>query len=302
MPLSLRHIEIFNAVVSAGGITPAARQLRTSQPTVSREIRELERLVGFRLFNRDGRRLRPTDEALSLHAEVRRSFVGLDRINRTADSIREQTLDRVTIACLPVYAQSLLPPVCRVVMAENPAIHLTIHVLEQPLLLHELGSHNYDICILEAADTDEAEADVTRHEVGNEVCVFPRTSPLARKRLIRPADLAGMDFIYFSDADAYRQRIDKVFEEQKVQRRLAIESTTVASICALIEAGVGVSIINPLSALTFRGSNFAVRRFSVPIPYAVQVYASPRSPNRRLVARIAEVIARQCEATRQEHF
>lgn len=54
MKLSLRHIEIFRAIMAAGSVTNAARLLFTSQPTISRELARLEQVVGLRLFDREG--------------------------------------------------------------------------------------------------------------------------------------------------------------------------------------------------------------------------------------------------------
>lgn len=52
MPVTHRHIEVFRAVMTARGVTAAAALLCTSQPTVSRELAELEHLLGFPLFDR----------------------------------------------------------------------------------------------------------------------------------------------------------------------------------------------------------------------------------------------------------
>gem|GEM_PF-4308483 len=55
--VTLRHIEIFHAVMTAGNVTEAAALLHTSQPTVSRELARLEKLIGLELFTRSRGRL-----------------------------------------------------------------------------------------------------------------------------------------------------------------------------------------------------------------------------------------------------
>ena len=87
MKLNQRQIDIFNAIMTNKSMTAAAGAVGTSQPTISREIRELERRIGFELFLRFGKRLTPTDQAVLLHEVVRRSFVGLDEISRAASAI-----------------------------------------------------------------------------------------------------------------------------------------------------------------------------------------------------------------------
>ena len=91
MKLSQRQIEVFNAVMLNKSVTAAALQLGSSQPTLSREIREMEQRLGFELFQRFGRRLTPTEQAVLLHEVVVRSFVGLDDRRSISRSIRTRS-------------------------------------------------------------------------------------------------------------------------------------------------------------------------------------------------------------------
>ena len=93
MPSSLpslghRHVEVFRAVMIAGSVTGAAAALFTSQPTVSRELARMERLLGLQLFERVRGRLQPTAPAFALYEEVQRSYAGLERIADTALLLR----------------------------------------------------------------------------------------------------------------------------------------------------------------------------------------------------------------------
>ena len=78
--ISHRHLEVFRALMLSGSATAAAQMLFSSQPTVSRELARMESLLGYALFERAQGRLRPTARALSLWAEVQRSWQGLDRV------------------------------------------------------------------------------------------------------------------------------------------------------------------------------------------------------------------------------
>ena len=107
--ISLRQIEIFRAVMTTGNLTEAAALLQTSQPTVSRELARFEKVLGLTLFSRTRGRLQPTVQGLRLFEEVQRSWYGLDRIVSAAESLREFRQGELSIACLPVFSQSLLP-------------------------------------------------------------------------------------------------------------------------------------------------------------------------------------------------
>ena len=98
MRLSQRQIDLFNAIMIHKSMTAAAAVLGTSQPTISREIREMERRIGFDLFLRFGKRLTPTNQAVLLHETVRRSVIGLDEISRAASAIRSHNAANFRIA------------------------------------------------------------------------------------------------------------------------------------------------------------------------------------------------------------
>ena len=100
MSISLRHIEVFRAVMTSGSVTEAAAMLHTSQPTVSRELARFEQLSRLKLFERARGRLRPTSQALALFEEVQRAYFGLDRILNTVDALREFDKDKTLKAMM----------------------------------------------------------------------------------------------------------------------------------------------------------------------------------------------------------
>lgn len=269
--ISLRHVEIFHAVMASGGATQAAALLRTSQPTISRELKDLERVLGFPLFERKGRHLLPTGAALSLHNEVRRSFVGLEEITRAAEAIRTNSTAQLSVACLPTYSTTLLPVACRDFLRDHPSIRLSVHSLDQASIAIGLSSRRYDLGITEIDPRLEGMA-MRVVDLGEELCVVPKDHALASKRVLDPQDFEGLDFIYFSAEDAYRRKIDAIFQDYGVRRKLRLEATTAASVCALVAQGLGVSIVNPISALQYRDRDIELRRLSVPIPYLVGIY------------------------------
>lgn len=132
--ISLRHIEIFHAVMTTGNLTEAAALLNTSQPTVSRELARCEKLLNLQLFERLRGRLYPTVQGLRLFEEVQRSYYGLDRIISAAEGIRQFEQAQLSIACLPVFSQSLLPAVCKPFLDRYPDVSFNIVPQESPLL------------------------------------------------------------------------------------------------------------------------------------------------------------------------
>lgn len=188
--VNLRHIEIFHAVMTAGNLTEAARLLHTSQPTVSRELARFEKVLGLTLFERTRGRLHPTVQGLRLFEEVQRSWYGLDRIVSAAESLREFRQGELSIVCLPVFSQSLLPALIQPFLARYPYVSLNIVPQESPLLEEWLSAQRHDLGLTETLHTP---AGTERTELSSldEVCVLPPGHPLAEKSVLTPQDFQG---------------------------------------------------------------------------------------------------------------
>lgn len=280
--VNLRHIEIFHAVMTAGNLTEAARMLNTSQPTVSRELARFEHVLGLKLFERSRGRLHPTVQGLRLFEEVQRSWYGLDRIVSAAESLREFRQGELSIVCLPVFSQSFLPPLLQPFLARYPQVNIQIVPQESPLLEEWLSAQRHDLGLTETLHTP---AGTKRTELLslNEVCVLPQEHPLANKSVLTPADFEGENYISLSRTDSYRQLLDALFHEHQVKRRMVIETHSAASICAMVRAGVGISIVNPLTALDYANSGIAIRQFSIPVPFTVSLIHPLHRPASALV-------------------
>ncbi len=266
---SFRHVEIFWAIMTTGSVTKAAALLKTSQPTVSREIARFEHVLGLKLFERTQARLQPTTQGLSLFEEVKTSYYGLERIHNAALSIKNFQ-SSLTIACLPAFSQSLLPYVCGRFIKAFPQVNINITPQESPLLEEWMTAQRHDFGLTENSETPSG----TRCEnifTGDEVCVLPSNHPLCGKKVITPLDMDGINMISLSGQDPYRIILDKILAQAQVKCRTVIETHSAAAVCFFAQQNVGVGIINPLTALSFANQGVCLRRFSISIPFSVNL-------------------------------
>ncbi len=256
--------------MQAGSVTGAARLLLTSQPTLSRELARFESLSGLRLFDREGGRLVPTAQAVMLLEEVERSYIGLERINSVAQSIRRFEHGQLSITCLPLFSQTLLPNVCKQFHQQHSGIGLSITAQESPLLEESLSAQRHDLGLTESEHVPRG----TRGELlfcADMVCILPEGHPLLSRSLLTMEDFRGVNFINLSGLDIYRQKLDEHFRLAGVDRHTVIETTNAASVCAMVRQQLGVAIINPLSAVQESGRGLAIRPINVSIPYRVML-------------------------------
>lgn len=271
MRLTHRQLEIFQSLMHTLNVTETADHLGSSQPTISRELKDLEATLGFTLFHRDNRRLKPTQQAAALNVIVQRSFVSIEEIARTARAIRGDNLQRVSVACLPAYAHAIIPQATKLFLNEHPQASVKIHSLEESALTRDLLSKFFDVGMVEGNITLSASA--TRElYTGDLLCIMPAGHPLADYDSLDIEQFSGHNFIYYSDEDYYRRQVDQWFSNAGISRKLMIEATTASSIGSLVTAGIGISVINPLSALAFEGKNLLIRPIRHSIPYYVNVW------------------------------
>ncbi|MFJ3411031.1 LysR family transcriptional regulator [Pseudomonas protegens] len=299
MDISLRHIEVFRAIMQAGSVTGAARLLFTSQPTVSRELARLETLSGLRLFDREGGRLLPTAQALLLLEEVERAYVGLERINSVAQSIRRFEHGQLSLSCLPLFSQTLLPPVCKQFQAQHPGIGLSITAQESPLLEEALSAQRHDLGLTESEHLPRG----TQGELlfcADMVCILADDHPLLARPRLALADFRGQDFINLSGLDIYRQTLDEHFRQAGVDRRIVVETTNAASVCAMVRQRLGVAIINPLSAMEEAGRSLAIRPLQLSVPYRVMLIRPDYRPSSSFVEGFSEALRTQAKALQEQ--
>ena len=308
--LTHRHVEVFRAVMTAGSVTGAAAALFTSQPTVSRELARMEYLLQLRLFERVRGRLRPTAQAYALFEEVQRSYAGLERVADTAVRLRQFTQGQLSLACLPAFAHALLPGACARLQAAHAGVSVSVNPFESPLLEERLAAQAHDLGITEHDPGTGAGGLRARMLLElDEVAVLPSGHALCARRRLSLRDFAGEPFVSFNPRDRYRQWVDRLFAEAGIERQLAVETDSAVAVCAMVQHGLGLAIVNPLTALAIAGgehggrggpgTGLEVRPLAVAIPFRAYAVRPLHRPGNPLVERFESVLAAECEALKR---
>ena len=289
--LTQRMIEAFRAVVLNGSISEAAEFLNVSQPAVSRLIKDLEAEVGFLLFDRRQGRVFTNDDGLAFYEEVHRAYIGLQRISRYAEQIRNRETGTLRIACLPAIGLSIMPKVIAEFQELYPGVRISFQVVRSTTVLQFLTSMRCDIGIVESSFSAPTIDEGPIFGMDS-VCVVPPDHPLSAAAVIRPEDLAGESFISLDADSKTRFKIDAIFDSAKVSRTMLMETPLTSMACSLVLEGCGVSIVDPMTASNFVQQGLVVRPFTPAAEFSFRILNSIQISGTSLVADFYEVFDR----------
>ena len=119
-------VRSFLAVLDAGSVMGAARQLSAQQPTLSRHVAELELQLGTPLFERTGRGVTPTAAALAIADAARQMQTAAEQLSRSLTGSREATTGTVRVTASQAAASWLLPPVLSALQKAEPGIAIEL--------------------------------------------------------------------------------------------------------------------------------------------------------------------------------
>jgi DNA-binding transcriptional LysR family regulator len=263
--MDVKLLEAFRAVVDSRSVTAAAQAMGITQPAVSSQIAKLEETVGFSLFERSGGRLKPTPEGMLFYAEASRVLGEVDRLAATTVQIREGQSGRLVIASHPSAAISLLPSLVAEFLRERPGVSVRMISRHSDVVSQLLPSESFDIGIAELP-LDETDVKVVKYQMRC-VAILPPRHPLAARKVVTPKLLAEHPMVMPARSHQVPNRIFAAFAAAAAQLDIVAEAEFFASLCALVAAGTGWSIVDPLSAASFAHLGLVTRPLEPAVIY-----------------------------------
>jgi LysR family hca operon transcriptional activator len=299
--MELRHLRYFVAVAEAGSLTVAAEQkLHTSQPSLSRQIRDLEEEVGARLLTRGARgiQLTPAGRAFLDHARV-----ALAQVAAAGEGAR-----RVGHPAKPCFAMGFLtgheltwmPDAMRILRDELPNIDVMISSQYSPQLADDLSKGKIDAAFLrrEKGTPELAFRPLVKEPL---VVILPSDHRLAARKAISVQDLAGETFVTVSStAPVLRVVIDNYLKRSGVNITPDHEADHLAMGMSLIASTRGVGLL-PAYAQNFLPGSVTSRPLKGDAPTIDLVLGYKKSNEspvlKLLLSRLDELVARVSKKT-----
>ncbi|GAA3429138.1 LysR family transcriptional regulator [Streptosporangium sandarakinum] len=253
--LNPQRLAILRAVLAAGSINQAARNLSYSPATISQHMTALAKETGLVLFEKQGRGISPTDAARHLADQAQSLLADFGRLERVVADLRSGQAQHLAITCFASAAERWIPEVVRTVRRHRP--NLTVEIsLNEPV--DGRGRRRPDLDI-RTEPTDGAEVHLDgyqRHELAVEelVAVLPADHPLADARELAFRDLEGEPWV---DHDIYDSPIGQIIltacRAAGFTPRYAARLDDHRAALRLVETGIGVTVMPRLAVAELPG-------------------------------------------------
>lgn len=281
--MNIRQIEVFYAVMTNGTASRAAEVLRISQPAVSKAIQELERDIGFALFLREKGRMFPTSEGQMFFREVEGSFSGLVHLKSAAARIRDFGSGEIRVASLSALSTNVLPRALRGFQTRHPNVAITFQAQMSSVVKDLVASGQFDVG-LAADEIDIAGVDVRPFARYRVAIAVPSGHRLESADIIRPQDIDGEAFIALSPEDTTRRSAETIFFNENIKPKMVLETPYSTTICAMVQAGMGIGMVNPMTAELYVGRGLSLRPFEPAVYFRTLLLLPPNRRPSRIVS------------------
>ena len=296
-------MRVLREVAVRGSFSAAAEALSFTQSAVSQQIAALEREAGAVLVERSARGVRLTDagEAVVRHAEA--IMARLAEAEAELEAIAGLRGGRLRMAAFESAGASLMPLAIAEFRGRHPAVELSLSLSEPEDCIPHLRAGELDLAIVFASAVKHADDGIERvHLVEDPMyLVLPRDHPLASRRRVRLADLAGEAWIGGQPDCECNRLMSRACAAAGYEPRIAFETDDYTAMQGFVAAGVGVSLIAELGLTSVR-EDVVVRDLGRDTPIR-QIYAATladgyRSPATQAMLEILRDVAARYESRR----
>jgi LysR family transcriptional regulator, hca operon transcriptional activator len=294
--MELRHLRYFVAVAEAGSLTMAADQkLHTSQPSLSRQIRDLEDKVGAQLLIRRARGIDLTPAGLAFLDQARAILSQVDAAAEAARRVAHPAKPCFTMGFLTGHELTWMPEAMRILRDELPNIDVMISSQYSPQLADGLAKGKIDAAFLrrEKGVPGLAFRLLVKEPL---MVILPTDHHLAALKAVSPRDLAGETFVIVSDtAPVLRAVINNYLKRSGISITPAHQADHVTMGLSLIVSTRGVGLL-PAYAQNFLPASVTSRPLKGHIPTVDLVLGYKKSNQspilKLLLSRLDELVAR----------
>jgi LysR family cys regulon transcriptional activator len=256
--VNLQQLKYLCAVVDHGlNVSDAAEALFTSQPGISKQIRQLEDELGLSVFVRQGKRLASLTPAGEIVIQTaRRALREIANLKRVADEFRGEDAGTLSIATTHTQARYVLPKVLREFATRYPKVNIVLHQGNPIQVAEQTARGDVDIGIATEALADYPELATLPCYEWNRVVLVPKRHPLAKMQPLTLEALAKFPIVTYDFSFTGRSAINAAFAAKGLEPNVVLTALDSDVIKTYVELGMGVGIVAQMAYDPVRDAAF----------------------------------------------
>jgi LysR family hca operon transcriptional activator len=295
--VELRHLRYFIAVAEELSFTRAAARLHTAQPSLSQQIRQLEKSVGAKLLDRSRHHVALTNAGRIFLRQARDILTRIEHATRLAKQAAEGRAGDLSVGTFPSADVRILPALRPLVADHMPDLRLILHSKYAVDPIAGLESGALDVAFVRGPiETDGLEGvELLREKL---VIMLPAHHPLARRKAIPVASLDDLPCITMERrlSPALHDAAANLYREARIRMHAVSSADNVLGHLQLVQEGLGFALL-PDSIIALLPPGVTFRPLDCdPIPTVSVLVAWKSGNHSRLLREFVELVCRCCSA------
>jgi DNA-binding transcriptional LysR family regulator len=293
--MRLRHIEVIQALLQTSHLGTAAELLQLSVAEVEAILRDAEEQLGVMLFASVRGRLQATREARDLQAGIARIYETFEPVQRLASSLKHYQAPPLRIICTPPLAQQLLPQSIATLCRQFPDAPCTLSSQPTRDIVKSLLLRESDLG-LSLHNPDHVDIHCQALAQGKLQLLAPHGWLQPKQRYISLPDLAGQSMVGLEGHDPLSVMLDSKLQALRPPPMIHIRVQTYQMMRSMVEAGEGLAIVDPYTAIGARAGGLDVCPLSPPMPITLYCLSLKNSEPSPALQALLEIVTEKAEA------
>ena len=252
LPFTLQQLRILKAIATEKNFTKAAKVLYISQPSLSKQMKTLEKNLGITLINRESNKIFLTENGKIFLKYSERILALCEESCRALIDLKNGDRGNLKIGASQTIGTYLMPQILSLFAQNYPQIDLKIQVNSTPIIINNILKRKIDIAIVGGEIPNKFRKNlIIKNFVKDEIKLIISTiHPVAKKKIINKEDLYYLNFISLNSNSTIQKFIDSKLIQNQIetkQLKVIMELNSVEGIKTAVSLGLGAAFVSSLT-------------------------------------------------------
>lgn len=249
LPFTLQQLRILKAIAAEKNFTKAAEELYLSQPSLSKQIKILEKNMDLLLINRDSNKISLTENGQVFLEYSERILALCEESCRALVDLKNGERGKLIVGASQTIGTYLMPKVLALFAKTYPQMSLKVQVNSTPIIANEIINREIDIAVVGGKIPNELKKNLKVESfVKDEFSlIIPKSHPFAQKQKITKEDLYHLNFITLNVNSTIRKFIDDILIQNQIninQFKIVMQLNSIEGIKTAVSLGLGAAFVS----------------------------------------------------------